>query len=97
MENGLLAKTSTVTCFVLGSKVDPTESDDTTHGNGKVTVRAMPYETFIRRAERRMLGLRKQLRSAPFMQAEDLDGSAEQHLPFQSAIDFSVQQHSPRE
>ncbi len=96
MEKGLLAKTSTVTCFVLGSKVDPTESDDTTHGNGKVTVRAMPYETFIRRAERRMLGLRKKLRSAPFMQGQDLEG-AEPHLPFQAGINFSVQQHSAGE
>jgi hypothetical protein len=86
-----------VTCFVLGSKVDPTESGDTTHSNGKVTIRAMTYETFIRRAERRMLGLRTKLRSAPFMQGQDLDGLAEQHFPVQSEIDFSGQQHAARD
>jgi hypothetical protein len=89
MDKGLLTKTSTVTCFVLGSKVDPNEVDDTTHGS-KVTVRAMSYETFVRRAERRMLGLRSKLRSAPFMQGQDIDGRPEQ-MPLQSEIDFAEQ------
>ncbi|MET4173883.1 hypothetical protein ABIB99_004983 [Bradyrhizobium sp. LA6.1] len=89
MDKGLLTKTSTVTCFVLGSKVDPNEVDDTTHGN-KVTVRAMSYETFVRRAERRMLGLRSKLRNAPFMQGQDLDGQSEQ-MPLQTMIDLVEQ------
>jgi hypothetical protein len=36
----------------------------------------MTYETFIRRAEKRMLGLRKKLSEAPFLKSHGVDGKA---------------------
>jgi hypothetical protein len=36
----------------------------------------MTHETFIRRAEKRMLGLRKKLSEAPFLKAHGIDGNA---------------------
>jgi hypothetical protein len=68
IEKALLTKAAQVTCFVLGSKVDPTENGDSTHWDGRVTIRSMSYDVFVRRAERRMLGLRDKLRDAPFLQ-----------------------------
>jgi hypothetical protein len=81
IERGLLTESAKVTCFVLGSKVDPTESGDSTHWDGRVTVRSMSYDVFIRRAERRMLGLRKKLRDAPFLQEHVAAVSSETVFP----------------
>jgi Histidine kinase-, DNA gyrase B-, and HSP90-like ATPase len=89
MGKGLLTEASTVTCFVLGSKVEPTESGETTHSNGRVTIRAMAYEVFIRRAEQRMLGLRNKLRDAPFLQGHDLGGDQiARRTPHQPEMDL---------
>ena len=93
MEKGLLTDASEVTCFVLGSKVDPTESGETTHVNGRVTIQPMAYDVFIRRAERRMLGLRDKLRDAPFLQGQGIDGvPSGQTTLFQSEMDLSTAQ-----
>jgi len=63
-----------VTCFVLGSQVDPTESSDDTRWDNRVRIRPMSYNKFIRRAEKRMLGLRGKLRDAPFLKEHGIDG-----------------------
>jgi hypothetical protein len=90
-EKGLVTETTSVTCFVLGSKIDPNETGDDTRGNNRVIIRAMTYNTFIRRAEARMLGLRNKLREAPFLKEHGVDGSAfiEPPAPRQAAMDFA--------
>jgi hypothetical protein len=88
LRKGLLDETTEVTCFVLGSRVDPTEIGESTHNNGRVKVLPMAYDVFIRRAERRMLGLREKLRDAPFMQGQDLNGSGEVNM-FQAELDMT--------
>jgi hypothetical protein len=91
LRRGLLDETSDVTCFVLGSKVDPTETGISTHNNGRVSVVPMSYDVFIRRAERRMLGLRARLREAPFLQGHDLDGDPSgQPIMFQSEMNLTA-------
>jgi hypothetical protein len=51
----------------------------------------MAYDVFIRRAERRMLGLRDKLRDAPFLQGIDLDdGSSGQPIMFPSEMDLAA-------
>jgi len=74
IKKGLLTKAAKVTCFVLGSQVDPTESSDDTRWDNRVRIRPMSYNTFIRRAEKRMLGLRGKLRDAPFLKEHGIDG-----------------------
>ena len=63
-----------VTCFVLGSVVDETESGDRKEWDDRVIIRPMSYSVFIKRAEKRMLGLRDKLRDAPFLQEHGMDG-----------------------
>jgi hypothetical protein len=41
----------------------------------------MTYDTFVRRAEKRMLGLRDRLKEAPFLKGQGLDGSAFLDIP----------------
>jgi hypothetical protein len=50
----------------------------------------MTYATFVRRAEKRMLGLRDQLRDAPFLRAHgvDADEFLKVHQPRQSSFDL---------
>jgi hypothetical protein len=70
-----ITKATDVTCFVLGSVVDATESGDRKEWDDRVIIRPMPYNVFIKRAEKRMLGLRDKLRDAPFLQEHGLDAN----------------------
>lgn len=73
IRKGLVTEASTVTCYVLGSRVDPTETGDRTEWSDRVRIIPMSYNVFIRRAEKRMLGLRDKLRDAPFLKDFGLD------------------------
>jgi hypothetical protein len=48
IKKGLITEAARVTCFVLGSKVEQTENSDTTHWDGRVTIRPMSYDVVIR-------------------------------------------------
>jgi hypothetical protein len=72
-KRGLISSATKVTCFVLGSETEVGESSPRTEADGQVTIIPMTYETFIRRAERRMLGLSEKLSGAPFLKAAGLD------------------------
>lgn len=73
IRRGFVTNATTVTCYVLGSHVDPKEAPDDSKNGDRVTIRAMTYSTFIKRAERRMLGLRDTLRDAPFLREHGID------------------------
>jgi len=64
------------TCYVLGSRIHSAERGHRTEWDGRVTIIPMTYDTFVRRAEKRMLGLREKLRDAPFLKERGLDGEA---------------------
>ncbi|GFZ85075.1 MULTISPECIES: ATP-binding protein [Sphingobium] len=87
---GLVNDSTIVTCYVLGSRIDPTEVGDETKNNGRVTIRAMTYSTFIKRAEKRMLGLRERLRDAPFLAELGIEPEAYMapQLPRQAGLGF---------
>ena len=70
---GLVTDATIVTCYVLGSRIDPAEAGDGPKNNGRVTIRAMTYSTFVKRAEKRMLGLRDDCRDAPFLREQGID------------------------
>ena len=76
MDKGLVTDATDVTCYVLGSHIDPAETGDETKNNGRVTIRAMTYSTFVKRAEKRLLGLREKLRDAPFLKEQGVDPEA---------------------
>ncbi|WP_459568357.1 ATP-binding protein [Bradyrhizobium diazoefficiens] len=88
LEKGLLSAGATVTCYVLGSKIKNTESGIDTKLDGRVTIIPMTYDTFIRRAQKRMLGLRDKLRSAPFLREHGVDADAFLNPPGQVAFEF---------
>ncbi|MCH8685869.1 ATP-binding protein [Pedomonas mirosovicensis] len=73
MDKGYVTDATTVTCYVLGSHIDPAETGDETKNNNRVFIRAMTYSTFVKRAEKRMLGLRDKLRDAPFLKEQGID------------------------
>ncbi|MGE0117075.1 MAG: ATP-binding protein [Dongiaceae bacterium] len=73
IERGLITEACSVTCFVLGSRVELAEQAERTELNGRVAIRPMAYDVFIRRAEKRMLNLRAKLSNAPFLRTHGLD------------------------
>lgn len=87
---GLVTEAAKITCYVLGSRVDATETGERTEWGGRVTIVPMPYNVFIRRAEKRMLGLRDKLRDAPFLKDLGIDPDAflEPPKPAQPSLDL---------
>jgi len=64
LQTGYIDERTKVHCFVLGSARDPTEG---VRQEGNVVIEPMTYDVFIRRAEARMMNLRKKLANAPFL------------------------------
>lgn len=87
-DKGLVTEAAQISCYVLGSRVDPNEAGVDTKWDGRVTIIPMAFDTFIRRAEKRMLGLRDKLKDAPFL--KDLGIDTETYLeavpPAQGAL-----------
>lgn len=73
---GMVTDMTETTCYVLGSRIHSAERGHRTEWDGRVTIIPMTYDTFVRRAEKRMLGLREKLRDAPFLKEQGLDGEA---------------------
>jgi len=71
---GMVTDMTETTCYVLGSRIHSAERGHRTEWDGRVTIIPMTYDTFVRRAEKRMLGLREKLRDAPFLKERGLDG-----------------------
>lgn len=52
--------------FILGSIIEQGEDDPTSHGE-EIKIIPMLYDTFLTRAERRLLNLYSQVQDAPFL------------------------------
>jgi hypothetical protein len=88
IERGLITDATTTTCYVLGSKIQAAQRGHRTEWDGRVTIIPMTYDTFVRRAEKRMLGLRSKLTEAPFLKEHGLDGDAFLDLPHPNTKDL---------
>lgn len=75
-ERGLITEHTPVTCFVLGSQLHPTQARRRTEWDSRAQIVPLSYETFIRRASARMLGLRDKLKDAPFLKESGIDTDA---------------------
>ena len=69
-DKGLLRNYSIVTCFVLGSSIDPNESHERTEKNENVRIIPMDYNIFIERAKSRLHKLHDRVKNAPFLTDE---------------------------
>jgi hypothetical protein len=76
VEKGLITDATMVSCYVLGSHIRASERGTRTEMDGRVKIIPMAYDTFVRRAEKRMLGLREKLKEVPFLKAHGLDTEA---------------------
>ncbi len=92
INKGYLTESASITCYILGSKIERAEAGEDTKWDGRVKIIPMTYSTFIKRAEKRMLGLRDKLRDAPFLQASGFDAEAflQPQLPRQTTLDLSA-------
>ena len=65
---GLLKQSSKVTCFVLGSQIDPIEGERSTKMDGRVVIQPLDYDTVMRRAKSRLLNLFDKVKNAPYLE-----------------------------
>jgi hypothetical protein len=68
INKGLIKNYSKVNCFVLGSDLEPNESEKTTKMDGRVVIQPLDYDTVLRRAKSRLLNLFDKVKNAPFLQ-----------------------------
>lgn len=82
IDKGLVTPATQTTCYVLGSRVNAREAGEDTKENGRVRIIPMAYSTFVKRAEKRMLGLRDKLKDAPFLRESGIDPDAFLESPY---------------
>ncbi|EDY83522.1 hypothetical protein VDG1235_3149 [Verrucomicrobiia bacterium DG1235] len=70
---GLLTDRTEVRGYVLGKHVNQADRDESTHLNGRVRIRPIPFSTVLQRADSRLLKLRDKIKSAPFLHDAKID------------------------
>ena len=68
---GLLKGDAFITCFPLGTQIDPVEVEARIEKNGHVRIQPLDYQTVVQRAKSRMLKLYDKVRNAPFLGPAD--------------------------
>lgn len=77
-KKGYLTVDNKITCFVLGSELDPLESRETLQNEGRTRIVPLVYDTVVRRAKSRLLNLYEKVKNSPFLEnvriEEELNG-----------------------
>lgn len=84
IQKGMIDRNSKVTCFVLGSEVDPVERSARKENDNKCIIQPMDYQVVINRAKSRLLRLYDRVKGAPFLEAQ----RSENDTDIQQAMDF---------
>ena len=84
---GILQEITRVTCFILGSNIDPISAGPTTKKEGKVVIQPLSYTTVIDRAKSRLLKLYDRVSEAPFLKGIIADENLSPENP--QALDFN--------
>jgi hypothetical protein len=72
ISKGFLSERTKVDCYVLGSSIDEAEVGETTHNNDRVKIRPLLFNTILARAKSRVHKLYEKVKSAPFLQEQDI-------------------------
>ena len=70
---GLLVDYSRVICYVLGSQIESAESGERKEMNDRVRILPMTFNTVLERAKSRLLKLYDRVKTAPFLQGQDIE------------------------
>lgn len=70
LRKGLISRDTKVTCFVLGSEIDPIERDARKENNDRCTIQPLDYHVVISRAKSRLLKLYDRVKGAPFLEEQ---------------------------
>lgn len=70
LRKGLISRDTKVTCFVLGSEIDPFERDARKENSDRCTIQPLDYQVVIARAKSRLLKLYDRVKGAPFLEVQ---------------------------
>ncbi|NHI00819.1 ATP-binding protein [Oceanimonas sp. MB9] len=84
LRKGLISRDTKVTCFVLGSEIDPFERDARKENNDRCTIQPLDYQVVISRAKSRLLKLYDRVKGAPFLEEQ----RRENELRKQNVLEF---------
>lgn len=74
-EKGLIDGRTKVSCFVLGSQIDPQEVEPRWEKDRRVMIAPMTYDIVLTKAKGRLLMLYDKVKGAPFLKAAGVDTS----------------------
>lgn len=89
-ELGLVTEITNVIGFVLGDRIHPQETDESTQGKN-VVIYPMLYTTFVNKAKARMLTLHAKLLDSPMMKAAIEEFSKPPVVPIQTSLKLIVE------
>jgi hypothetical protein len=69
---GLLVDYSLITCYVLGSRIEPAESGERKEMNDRVRILPLSFDIVLTRAKSRLHKLYDRVKAAPFLQGENI-------------------------
>lgn len=73
LQKGLLSERTRVQGFVLGRTINQVDREERTELGGRVRILPLDFATVLQRADSRLLKLRDQIKSAPFLQKAGID------------------------
>lgn len=80
LKAGLIDRKTKVTCFVLGSSIDPYEKEARRENNDNCIIQPMDYQVVISRAQSRLHKLYNRVKGAPFLEEQRDKRDAEQEV-----------------
>ncbi len=80
LKTGLIDRKTKVTCFVLGSSIDPYEKEARRENNDNCIIQPMDYQVVISRAQSRLHKLYNRVKGAPFLEEQRDKRDAEQEV-----------------
>ncbi|MFV3090116.1 ATP-binding protein [Pseudomonas sp. GW6] len=87
IKSGLIDQDTKVTCFVLGSEIDPIEKGIRKENNDRCTIQPLDYQVVIARAKSRLLKLYDWVKGAPFLEEQRKQLGFEES---QNVLDFEI-------
>lgn len=82
LKTGLISRDTKVTCFVLGSEVDPFERGPRKENDDRCIIQPLDYQVVVSRAKSRLLKLYDRVKGAPFLEAQrkNIDSQNRQNI-----------------
>lgn len=95
IEKGILPQRTNVQGFVLGKTVNPIDRGTSKYSDDRVKITPLDFTTILQRADSRLLKLRDQIKSAPFLQKAGIENFLSEPTSAESTGELQLLEDEP--